>query len=195
MKKIGLLSITEWSRARRLSVCINNKSQRRHSLHGKEVAAHSSSVDDGSNADRISLHAVGQAQLSFLSLPHPPSLKPSALGTESWRHWAGIAPFWIRTSLQRQLCHQNLLVALAEEACFCWWWWWSVLPHTLRLMNLNKGTTVCYCMSKMTNRYRHIAVNIHSCFMPTSLCIQDCSVLLQLVIASRWKPKIINGWS
>lgn len=30
MKKIGLLSITEWSQSRRLSVCINNKSQRRH---------------------------------------------------------------------------------------------------------------------------------------------------------------------
>lgn len=71
-KKIGLLSITEWSQARRLSVCINNKSQRRRSLLQKEVAAHSSSAEDGSNADRISLHAVGQSQLSFLSLPPIP---------------------------------------------------------------------------------------------------------------------------
>lgn len=133
MKKIGLLSITEWSQARRLSVCINNKSQRRHSLHEKEVAAHSSSVDDGSNADsNISLCTVAQSQFSFLSLPSK-ALSPWNQVTKGW---CEISPFWIGTSLWRRLCHQNLPGAYLAYIC-----WWSVLQYNLGPMSLNKDVT------------------------------------------------------
>lgn len=75
--------MTEWSRAGRLSVCINDKSQRRRSLHQEEVAAHSSSssADDWVKRGQQSstAHFWADPSSHFNSKPQ----KPSALGTQS----------------------------------------------------------------------------------------------------------------
>lgn len=200
MKKKGLLSITEWSQARRLSVCINNKSQRRHSLHEREVAAHSSSVDDGSNADsKISLCTVAQSQFSFLSLPSK-ALSPWHQVTKGW---CEISPFWIGTSLWRRLCHQNLPGAYLAYIC-----WWSVLQYNLGPMSLNKDMTyLTHCshlgifcgVNEKGKDYPFFHPSIHPLYplLPALWVAGSCWSLSLAVIGRRRKSKMqtINGWN
>lgn len=194
MKKIGLLSITEWSQARRLSVCINNKSQRRHSLHEKEVAAHSSSVDDGSNADsNISLCTVAQSQFSFLSLPSK-ALSPWNQVTKGW---CEISPFWIGTSLWRRLCHQNLpgaflaYIFAGDQCCNTTWGLWA----SIKMWRTWHIAVILGFFVPFTKRVKTIQPSFHPSIHPLYLLLPAlwvAGILLEPITSCNWPKAVVK---
>lgn len=166
----------------------------------RKKSAHSSSVDDGSNADsKISLRTVAQSQFSFLSLPSK-ALSPWNQVTKGW---CEISPFWIGTSLWRWLCHQNLLGAYLAYIC-----WWSVLQYNLGPMSLNKDMTyLTHCshlgifcgVYEKGKDYPSFHPSIHPLYpLLPALWVAGFCWSLSLAVIGRWrKSKIetINDWN
>lgn len=172
-------------------------------LHEKEVAAHSSSGDDGSNADsKISLHTVAQYQFSFLS---PPS-KALSPWSQVTKGWVRFRPFELGHPFDNDDCHQNLPGAYLAYIC-----WWLMLRYNLGSMSLNM--TVHPNMTKsswhiavievflgaFTKRVKTTHPSTHPLY-PLLPALWVCGVLLKLIpaaIGQRWQSKMetVNGWN